>query len=180
MAKKKTATTVPSETVSVDAPKAPKLNKDGTPRAKPVRLPVLEAFTNKLAKYAKDEEAAVERAAALNTAFSGFETTLKAWGKLTAENPTIGEMQDIAKSLSTEGFVPPKGRVTVETFVEGTPVQIKEDFRAAYSHVYSEIERTTMVYDFYDDVNKRAMCKTDGRTMIVKPKHLEPRAIVAI
>ena len=159
---------------TVKAPKAPALKKDGTPRAKPVRKAPLDRFADKVNKYAVSETAAVKRAESLTKTFVGIEKTLAAWGHPVPENASITEVQDAVSALVAAGFDPPKGRVKSDSFSEGTPVQLKPDFVTAYLSVYSQEEITSMVYSFYDDVNKRAMCTTAGRVMAVKPSHLEP------
>ncbi len=172
------------KTEKTDAPKtdektkAPKLNKDGTPRAKPVRQAPLPRLVSQVTKYIKDEENAEKRAKALGKKFDGFVATLQAWGRLPeSAELTAADIKTVADQLVAENFAPPAGvkRVVVPEFTTGNDVQIKADFRSAYAFVYSEAERNSMRFDFFDPVNKVAMCKTDGRTMSVKLKHIEPR-----
>lgn len=158
--------------------KTPKLNKNGTPRAKAVRKAPMDAFVDKVTKYVKNETAAVKRAASLTKTFTGIEATLKAWGKLPGENLSATEVLDIVTGLKESGFVPAKGSTRAPGFSECQLVQLKPDFVVAYQSVYSDVEIGSMVYSFHDDVNKRAMCGTDGRFMAVKESHIEPRGTV--
>jgi len=158
--------------------KAPKLNKDGTPRAKPVRQAPLPRLVSQVTKYIKDEENAEKRAKALGKKFDGFVATLRAWGKLPeSAELSASDIKTVADQLVSENFTPPASvkRVVVPDFVTGNEVQIKADFKAAYAFVYSEAERNSMRFDFFDPVNKVVMCKTDGRTMSVKLKHIEAK-----
>jgi len=98
------------------------------------------------------------------------------WGKLPdGASPTATDLATDVMNLIASGFVPPSTRTVTESFVEGQPVKLKDDFVNVYAMVYSAVERDSMTYGFYDEVSKVAMVHTAERTMAVKLKHIEAK-----
>lgn len=166
----------------VKAPKPVKLNRDGTPKAprKPrEKTSKVEALLKSLRSLVKSEASIAAKVASNTTKAAKARAKLKAWGTADADEISLEQLLDTVVGLHTANFVPPAGsRVVVEPFGEGDLVQLKSDYVEKYSLVYSAVERESMSYSMYDDVNRVAMCPTSERTMVVKLKHIEPRGTV--
>ena len=144
--------------------------KTRKPRVSKNPLDTMAATVTRAIATSKRYEKAVAKLSTVDARLRTFEGC--ALPETADENDLLVELA----RLKADGFVV-KGRAAkvAAVFENGAKVKIKADKISKYATFYQPAELESMVYDFFDDVNKRHMVNTDFRVMAVSKRDLEAR-----